>query len=95
MREMLDSDQRLVVLRTLDDNGGSANESILQLTLGSLGHNISTDAIRTHIHWLEEQGLVRHESVLGLYVASLTIRGQDVALGRAVVPGVRKPRPRG
>lgn len=95
MREMLNSDQRLVLLRALDDNGGSANESVLQMVLAQWGHNVSRDVVRTHLQWLKEQGLLSIDDVAGLYVASLSMRGQDVSLGRAVVPGVRKPSPRG
>ena len=95
MKELLDADQRLVMLRSLIDAGGEANESILQDCLDVFGHRVSRDQIRTHITWLAEQGLVAIENVGSYMVANLTGRGQDVAEGRSTVPGVKKPRPRG
>ena len=95
MKELLDADQRLVMLRSLIDAGGEANESILQDCLDVFGHRVSRDQVRTHISWLAEQGLVAIENVGSYMVANLTGRGQDVAEGRSTVPGVKKPRPRG
>ncbi len=87
-------DQRLVILRALEqDLGYSHNESILQDILGKFGHQVSRDKVRTLLGWLQEQGLVTYEILhSGTYVASLTTRGADVATGRAVVPGVKRPR---
>ena len=57
-------DQRLVILRSLREMAGySANESILDSCLEAYGHNISRDAVRTHLRWLEEQGLVSVEKI--------------------------------
>jgi len=95
MKDLLDADQRLVILRSLVDAGGEANESILQDCLDVYGHRVSRDQVRTHISWLSEQGLVEIETVGTYMVANLTGRGQDVSEGRASVPGVKKPRPRG
>lgn len=95
MKDLLDADQRLVILRSLVDAGGEANESILQDCLDVFGHRVSRDQVRTHITWLAEQGLVVVENIGSYMVANLTGRGQDVAEGRSTVPGVKKPRPRG
>lgn len=38
MKDLLDADQRLVILRSLVDAGGEANESILQDCLDVYGH---------------------------------------------------------
>ncbi|BBQ81704.1 hypothetical protein WP3W18E02_02330 [Klebsiella sp. WP3-W18-ESBL-02] len=94
MRDLLDQDQRLVILRSLLDCGDSANESILQECLQAYGHRVSRDAVRTHLSWLAEQGLVRVTDVSGCFVAEITGRGDDVASGLASVPGVKKPRAR-
>lgn len=94
MRDLLDQDQRLVILRSLLDCGDSANESILQECLQAYGHRVSRDAVRTHLSWLAEQGLVRLTDVSGCFVAEITGRGDDVASGLASVPGVKKPRAR-
>ncbi|KFB91167.1 hypothetical protein GTGU_04782 [Trabulsiella guamensis ATCC 49490] len=74
--------------------GDSANESILQTCLQTYGHRVSRDSVRTHLAWLREQGLVSLSDVSGCYVAAVTGRGEDVALGLASVPGVKKPRAR-
>lgn len=95
MRDVLDQDQRLVLLRSLLDCGDSANESILQTCLQTYGHKVSRDSVRTQLSWLCEQGLVTLSDVSGCYVAEITGRGDEVASGLITVPGVKKPRPRG
>ncbi|BBV67834.1 hypothetical protein STW0522KLE44_42220 [Klebsiella sp. STW0522-44] len=95
MRDLLDHDQRLVILRSLLDCGDSANESILQTCLQTYGHKVSRDAVRTQLAWLREQGLVTISDVSGCFVAEITGRGDEVASGLVTVPGVKKPRPRG
>ncbi len=86
-------DQRLVILRVLVQANNDANESIIQDCLAVYGHKISRDAVRTHLSWLNEQGLLKINDVGGLFVAHITRRGYDVAEGLSVVPGVKKPRP--
>ena len=95
MMELLDADRRLVILRSLVDVGGEANESILNDCLDAYGHRVSRDQVRAQLAWLQEQGVVTIERVGSYMVASLTGRGQDVAEGRCVVPGIKKPRARG
>lgn len=95
MQQILTADQRLVLLRTLQETGFDANESILSSGLEMYGHRISRDLVRNHLNWLEEQGLVRIERLAnGYMVATITARGADVAEGRVVVDGVKRPRPR-
>jgi len=93
MKELLDEHQRLVMLRSLVEAGGSLNDSIFQDCLDRYAPGkVSRDQMKTHISWLEEQGLVRVETLGSCMVATLTGRGQDVAEGRSSVPGVKKPR---
>ena len=93
IQAILDSQQRLVILRSLLDIGGAANESILNDCLDQLGTGrVTRDRVNTLLAWLEEQGLVRIERLAQVQVAHLTGRGQDVAEGRATVPGIKKPR---
>lgn len=95
MQQILTADQRLVILRTLTEAGFDANESILSSGLEMYGHRISRDLVRNHLNWLEEQGLVRIERLTnGYMVATITARGADVAEGRVVIDGVKRPRPR-
>ena len=94
--DLMTEDERLVILRALEqDTGGyTANESILHSILGDFGHKVSRDRVKTQLNWLKEQELVQLKDVAGCLVATLTSRGLDVATGLAVVPGVKRPRPR-
>ncbi|WP_152929751.1 MULTISPECIES: ArsR family transcriptional regulator [Serratia] len=95
MDDILTEDQRLVLLRSLADYNGNLGESVLQDCLDAYGHKVSRDRVRVHLFWLTEQQLIKlHTLTNGYYIAELTGRGQDVAEGRATVPGVKKPRAR-
>ena len=89
------SDMRLVMLRSIKDDGYSLNESMLRDVLEMYGHSVTRDKVRTEMRWLEEQGLVTVEDVSGILVAKLTGRGCDVACGSARIDGVKRPRPKG
>jgi hypothetical protein len=64
------------------------------MVLDKYGHNISRDLVVSHLTWLQEQALLTLENVGGIQVATLSARGEDVAAGRATVPGVKRPRAR-
>lgn len=86
-------DRRLVVLRLLSEsNAATANEYLLQSALEQYGHSVGQDRLRADLAWLAEQGLVTVAQPGGVHVATLTPRGDDVAHGRARVPGVKRPR---
>lgn len=92
--DIIRADIRLTILRILNEDAGySHNESVLKQALALVGHNISGDRVRTELQWLEEQGLVTIGDTAGIMVAGLTDRGQDVATGATVVPGVERPMP--
>lgn len=85
---------RLVILQLLaEDSDYAHNDSVLKSVLGTVGHDVSTDQLKTQLAWLSEQGLVTTEAVAKFTVAKLTERGLDVAEGRAQVPGVDRPGP--
>ncbi|MGH7027363.1 VpaChn25_0724 family phage protein [Brevundimonas sp.] len=87
---------RIALLRALlDCPECKANDSILRDLVATVGLSATRDQVRGVIAWLSEQGLTRHTDLGGLYVATLTERGEDVAMGRATAPGVRRPTPRG
>ena len=87
-------DQRLVILRLLHEaQGYGLNSAIIQSALAEFGHRPSRDQLHTELAWLEEQGLILCSQKASVKVARLTSRGADVAEGRAVVPGVKKPSP--
>lgn len=90
----LTEDRRLVVLRLLADSMGySANEYTVEAVLADMGHVVSNDRVHSDLAWLAEQGLLTATRVGGVQIAKLTTRGLDVARGKAVVPGVKRPQP--
>ncbi|ECZ0079934.1 TPA: ArsR family transcriptional regulator [Salmonella enterica subsp. enterica serovar Lehrte] len=92
-QKLMQEDRRLVLLRSLNDMGYEANESILDNCLEVYGHRCSRDVVKSELAWLAEQSLISVRDVSGLLVASITGRGIDVATGQATVPGVKRPRP--
>ena len=87
-------DQRLVLLRLLAEVADyKVNTSILQQGLELYGHTISRDKLHTEIAWLAEQGLVQFDQLNTVKIVTLTQRGLDVAQGRSVVPGIKRPGP--
>ena len=86
--------RRCAFLRFLnEDPDYCMNTSVLQTALEAIGHGVSRDVVNGDAAWLEEQGLVTCDDLGGIIVVKLTQRGADVAAGRAVVPGVKRPGP--
>lgn len=89
----LTEDRLLVILRVLLQSAGyTANEYLLHSMVERLGHVVSADRIRTDLTLLKEKDLVAVDDVAGVFIAKLLARGEDVARGRIVVPGVKRPR---
>jgi len=92
--QLLSEDRRLVILRLLSAAPEyTLNAFVLRPGLEAVGHSISADQLATELAWLAEQGLVDLEAVVNVAVARLTSRGADVASGRVVTPGVKRPEP--
>ena len=90
--DYLRHDIRLVVLRLLVVmTAYRANSSVLTMALDNYGHTLSRDQVKTELHWLAEQGALTLSDVGPVLVATLTERGQDIAAGRARVPGIKRP----
>jgi hypothetical protein len=90
--EYLRQDIRLVILRLLVEmTAYRANSSVLTMALDSYGHTLSRDQVKTELSWLAEQGALTLEDVGPVLVATLSERGQDIAAGRARVPGIKRP----
>ncbi len=86
--------RRCAFLRFLSEDVDYAmNTSLLQSALAEIGHGVSRDQVNTDAAWLEEQGLTTCEDIGGIVVVKITQRGLDVAEGRVVVPGVKRPGP--
>lgn len=88
-------DRRLVLLKGLAAAAQyRANAYLLRRFADQVGHTASADRIAADLAWLNEGGLITCDSPApDVTVATLTARGLDVAEGRAVHPGVAKPRP--
>lgn len=90
--ERLLEDRRLVLLRILAELPAyRSNSSVLANLIETWGHTVSKDYVKTQLHWLAEQELVKVTDIDGLKLVALTERGHDVALGLASVPGVARP----
>lgn len=90
--DYLRHDIRLVLLRLLADMPGyRANSSVLNTALDHYGHSASRDQTKTELHWLAEQHAITLTDIGPILVATLTERGQDIAAGRARVPGIQRP----
>lgn len=61
----------------------------LREQINLVGYATSLDRLHADCAWLAEMGLV----IWSNEVATLTDRGADVVLGRAQVPGVKRPEP--
>ena len=92
--ELQAENRRCATLRFLAEDADYAmNTSLLQSALEAVGHGVSRDCVNADAAWLEEQGLVSCEYVSGIVVVKISQRGIDVAEGRAIVPGVKRPGP--
>lgn len=94
--DYLREERRLVILRLLAEQAAyRSNSSRLHAGLHHLGIGASRDDVRTDLAWLADQDLLHLEQPAeGVYVATLSARGLDVAQGQARVPGVAKPSPK-
>lgn len=87
--------RRICILRTLAESTAyRANDSLLHMVVDEFGFACSRDQVRTELSWLRDQGFVTLADVAGLYVATITQAGLDVAAGHTTVPGVKRPEPR-
>ncbi|WP_320174933.1 ArsR family transcriptional regulator [Maridesulfovibrio sp.] len=85
---------RITILRFLQEEANYAlNEDILLDLTVEYAFDRDSSRLRKELRWLEDQGLVELKDVNGLYIATLTKRGSDVANGKKH-DGVKKPEPR-
>jgi len=90
------ADRRLIILVSLQAaNGYRLNDSVLMRTIEASTAPVSMDRLHTELDWLAEQDLVCVNRDAPTWLANITERGADVALGRTSVPGVDRPRPGG
>lgn len=95
MAERISEHRRICILRALAEAPSyEGNESILHSVVDEYGLPCSRDQVRSELAWLRDQGLITLREVVGIYVVTITPRGEDVAAGRTTVPGVKRPSPR-
>jgi len=83
---------RLTILRLLHRQPSyAANDSVIYDALEMFGFKVSRDRVRTELGWLEEQRLIQREDLGQLIVATATQRGVEVAQGRVLISGVKRP----
>lgn len=83
---------RRMLLEALERSAGNvSNDWLLQGDLEAHGIAIGMDRLHTELAWLHEQGFIEREGD----AAMLTVRGLDIALGRADTPGVQRRPPGG
>lgn len=96
VQERFRENRRLAMLRFLaEEPDYRMNTSLMQSALDAIGVRESRDVINADAFWLKDVGLVEHEDLGPILVLRLTERGLDVAEGRTVVPGVKRPGPKG
>ncbi len=87
--------RRLALLRVLEAAPGyKSNEAILTQMVNVVGITSTRDQVRSELAWLQEQGLVTTEDVVGLLIATATMRGQEIAQGVTFHPDIAKPSPK-
>lgn len=93
--DVLVARRRGAILAILLNAGEYAlNEGALEDALEAVGYPVSHATLRTTAGWLEEQGLVRIANrERNLWIVALTKTGEDVARGRSIVDGVKRPSP--
>lgn len=92
--ELKNEELRLIVLQLLSQSADyRASAQLLHQALPSFSHAVGMERLGIELAWLQVKGLARVDSVGGVDMAVLTQLGADVAEGREVVSGVKRPRP--
>jgi hypothetical protein len=91
-------DRRLSLLLALESaEGYCAPHPLLKAFLDAVAHKVSDTTLLNDLHWLAapERKLITIQKVSLLVIATATQRGVDVAQGREVIEGVKRPMPKG
>lgn len=85
---------RLEILSMLKQNGlYTLNEEVIKEVLIANGYAITRDRLRTDLDWLDEQDCLLLQKPGGVYIATLTNRGEECSRGLTSVPGIAAPKP--
>jgi hypothetical protein len=86
--------RRLAILVILGEAAAyTQDEVVLRVRLQGRGHPVSVQALRDDLKLLRDLDCVRLETPGGVWLATLTRTGDDVARGLAEVDGVARPVP--
>jgi serine protease inhibitor len=89
--EEITASRRLTILLALYfANAFTMNRAVLRDQVGRTGYVTSMDEMMADLEWLVSIDLIE---MLEMDVVRLTYRGEDIALGRSQVNGVRRPSP--
>ncbi len=84
----------MILLLLVKSSGYTLNSGLLKSLLGLVGHHTSSQTLHDDCSWLEKHSLVRCEdSEFDLTILRLRQTGWDVAMGRQIEPGIRRPHP--
>lgn len=84
--------RRLAILRHLEKSSDyTSNASILVDVVRGVGVPTSDDQMRAALAWLSEAELIEMTDHGHVVIATATAHGADVALGRVLHPGVKRP----
>lgn len=70
-----------------------AHQEALLKTLAEQGSVLSRDDLHIELSWLENADCVVLQITGGVYIATLTFDGEEIAQGIKQLPGVDRPRP--
>lgn len=90
--DFLRPDRRLCILRILQDVNGTANDRIIHTALERLGHvRVPKDEIKADLRFLINNGCLVDEWYGDVQVVTITQRGVEIAEGRIVIEGIKRP----
>ena len=90
--EFIAEDRRLSILLILKECARySANEHLISQGLDNCGHYVAADQLYADLVMLEEKRVLNLSEIGDMTIATLTRLGQDVAEGRTVIEGIKRP----
>ncbi|MDD5276770.1 MAG: hypothetical protein PHR16_11910 [Methylovulum sp.] len=86
---------RLLILQALNKALGyhKHQAELLKSLAANDGVTLSRDDLHIELSWLENADAVVLQIVDGVYIATLTMDGQEIAEGIKQVPGIDRPAP--
>ena len=78
IKKDMEENQRLIILRALNDAGGRMNETLIARALELFGYGLNRDEVRDMLKWLDERDTIDTDMAGGVVmIATLTRRGED------------------